>query len=112
MVEHLEHVKRKVLEWPKAFNEALAGREKFVRKFRVRLVLFADLRETPESLLATEFFVVYQQHEADTPVPITQLAEFESFVDGISTSGGGDEPESALEALSVAISSEWTHEDE
>jgi hypothetical protein len=45
-------------------------------------------------------------------MPITQLAEFEAFVDGVSTSGGGgDEPESALEALSVAIGSQWTHED-
>jgi hypothetical protein len=110
MSGHLEHVKRKILEWPKNFNEALARTNRAVQKLRVRVVLFADLRDTPESLLATQFFVIYQQPEADTPVIITQLAEFESFVYSISTSGGGDEPESALEALSVAIGSEWTHE--
>jgi hypothetical protein len=111
MAEHLEHVKKKVLQMPKDLIVAHARKEKIMRKLRVRLVLFADLREAPESLLATEFFVVHQEPEKDTPMPITQLAEFEAFVDGVSTSGGGgDEPESALEALSVAIGSEWTHE--
>jgi hypothetical protein len=38
------------------------------------------------------------------------MAKFESFVNGLSARGGGDEPESALEALSIAQSSDWTHE--
>jgi hypothetical protein len=36
-----------------------------------------------------------------------QRQEFETFVSGLRADGGGDEPESALEALAVAIDSAW-----
>jgi hypothetical protein len=68
---------------------------------RIRVVAFRDFKNDSDALSASEFFVVE---------PSTDLARFESFVNGLSASGGGDEPESALEALGVAQASAWTHE--
>jgi hypothetical protein len=101
MVEHLEHVKKKILLFRCDFIEALAQRDKVVNQLRIRTIAFRDLSDDPNSLIASDFLVVE---------PSIDLAKFESFVNGLSASGGGDEPESALEALSVAIGSEWTHE--
>lgn len=37
----------------------------------------------------------------------TQAADFANFVTGIEAEGGGDEPESGLEALALALQSNW-----
>jgi hypothetical protein len=39
-----------------------------------------------------------------------QEGDLQSFVNGITVSGGGDGPESALEAISLAMKSDWTTE--
>jgi hypothetical protein len=90
-----------VRKFPHDVRDALAKQYKIVNTLRVRVVAFRDLGNDADALSASEFFVVE---------PSTDLARFESFVNGLSASGGGDEPESALEALGVAQASAWTHE--
>jgi hypothetical protein len=67
---------------------------------RVRVIVFRDLNfEGPDFLQATPFFNLPDQTDS-----------FASFVDTITADGGGDEPESGLEALSVAMHSDWRRE--
>jgi hypothetical protein len=87
--------------FPHDLRDALAKKDKIVHTLRIRLVAFRDLGNDADALSASEFSVVE---------PSTDLARFESFVNGLSASGGGDGPESALEALGVAQASAWTHE--
>lgn len=93
--------KVKVQKFPHDLRDALAKKDKIIQKLRIRVVAFRDCANDSDSLVASDFFTVE---------PSTDLAKFESFVNGLSASGGGDEPESALEALGVAQASNWTHE--
>jgi hypothetical protein len=101
MAPVIDLVKEKVRKFPHDVRDKFAKKDKLVNTLRVRVVVFRDLGNDADALSASEFFVVE---------PSTDLARFESFVNGLSASGGGDGPESALEALGVAQASAWTHE--
>jgi hypothetical protein len=101
MTPVIDLVKEKVRKFPHDLRDALAKKDKIIHTLRIRVVAFRDFKNDSDALSASEFFVVE---------PSTELAKFESFVNGLSASGGGDEPESALEALGVAQASAWTHE--
>ena len=70
---------------------------KDVSQTRIRVIAYRDFgADARDALQFTPFFKMPGQARA-----------FESFVRSLATFGGGDEPESGLEALSVAIDSEW-----
>ena len=96
----LDLVKEKVRKFPHNIKDSLVKNGKVV-ELRVRVIAFRDFANDADAMQASEFFTVE---------PDTDLAKFESFVSGLSASGGGDEPDSALEALSIALMSNWTHE--
>jgi len=95
----IDLVKEKVRKFPNDLKDALAVKEKEIHEMRIRVVAFRDFASDSDALAASEFFVVE---------PSTDSANFESFVNGLAASGGGDEPESALEALAIAMGSDWT----
>lgn len=101
MTPVIDLVKEKVRKFPHDLRDALTKKDKVVNTLRIRVVAFRDFGNDSDALNASEFFVVE---------PSTEVAKFESFVNGLSASGGGDEPESALEALGVAQASAWTHD--
>ena len=101
MTPVLDVVKEKVRKFPHDLKDKLATKDKVVNTLRIRTIAFRDFANDADAMQASEFFVVE---------PGTDLAKFESFINGLSASGGGDEPESALEALGVAQMSNWTHE--
>lgn len=101
MTPVIELVKEKVRKFPHDLKDALAVNKKLINTFRIRVIAFRDFANDSDALIASDFFTVE---------PSTDLAKFESFVNGLSASGGGDEPESALEALGIAQASDWTHE--
>jgi hypothetical protein len=97
----IDVVKENVRKFPSDLRATLDKKGKIVNTLRIRTIAFRDFGNDTDALSASEFFVVE---------PSTELAKFESFVNGLSASGGGDEPESALEALGIAQSSAWTHD--
>jgi hypothetical protein len=101
MTPVIDLVKENVRKFPKDLRETCAVKEKIVNTLRIRTIAFRDFGNDSDALNASDFFVVE---------PSTELAKFESFVNGLVASGGGDEPESALEALAIAQGSNWTHE--
>lgn len=101
MTPVIDLVKEKVRKFPNDLRDGLAKKDKIVNTLRIRVVAFRDFANDSDALSASEFFTVE---------PSTDVAKFESFVSGLAASGGGDEPESALEALGIAQASSWTHE--
>jgi len=95
----IDLVKSQVRKFPTDLLSDLKTNEKNVSQLRIRVIGFRDFGSDSEPLIASPFFIVE---------PSDDLASFESFVGGLVANGGGDEPESALEALSVALRSEWT----
>ncbi len=96
----LERVKLRMLTLDGQIEEELQRSKRVLDSLRVRLVVFRDLYEHQESAFeVTKFFELPNQR-----------AEFESAVKGIEAFGGGDAPESGLEALFLAMRSAWRNE--
>ena len=95
----IDLVKEKVRKFPTDLKDALAVKDKQIHELRIRVVAFRDLESDSDALEVSEFFMVE---------PSTDSANFESFVSRLGASGGGDEPESGLEALAIAMGSDWT----
>ncbi|MBR5143489.1 MAG: VWA domain-containing protein [Clostridia bacterium] len=86
------------------YNEFVDGMEmngKYVDTLRVKIIAFRDFICDSQPMVQSDFFVL--------PKDSTKLR---SFLDGIEAIGGGDGPECALEAVSVAMNSDWTLEGE
>jgi len=68
-----------------------------VAEIRLRVIAFRDYRyDGSKAMLTTGFLTLPAQN-----------TEFSSFISKLHSSGGGDEPESGLEALNIAMSSDW-----
>ena len=95
---YLELVKKWIWDFPSFLvseNELLDRR---VSDARIKIVPFRDLSADANGLSVSPWFVV-------EPDGDSQLLR--RFLDELEAIGGGDEPESALEALGVAINSPW-----
>jgi len=96
----LETVKFRILGLDADIAERLKVSNRILESLRVRLIVFRDLYDDPESAFEiTRFF--------DLP---TQQSEFAAAVKNIEAFGGGDQPESGLEALFLAMKSGWRNE--
>ena len=96
----MDLVKDQVCKFPSELRDSLAKKGQHVHELRVRVIAFRDFASDTDCLEASEFFTV---------APPTDLTDFTLFVNQLSASGGGhDEPESGLEALAIALSSDWT----
>ncbi|MBR2460195.1 MAG: VWA domain-containing protein [Clostridia bacterium] len=65
---------------------------------RIKIIAFRDYKYDKEPMTESHFF---NQNEVD---------ELEGFLEHLTAEGGGDEPENALEALALAIKSDWNTE--
>ena len=97
MKPYLASVKKRALEFHALLKADMLKKKKGVDEIRVRVIAFRDLHhEGPDAIEASRFFRL--------PEDNSQYAE---HVNGLTAVGGGDIPESALEALAVAIRSPW-----
>ncbi|GAB2606751.1 hypothetical protein Aab01nite_01930 [Paractinoplanes abujensis] len=93
----VDRLKEGVLTLPKRLAEAAAVGDKAIGELRVRFVAYRDFRDNPaDALQESRFF----------RMP-AQAGELETAVRDLEAGGGGDEPESGLEALAVAFGSDW-----
>lgn len=93
----LDQVKEGALTFHKRLEESMAAKDKAISNLRLRVVAYRDFRDNAaDAIQQSPFFSVPGQ-----------VGEFESFVSSLRAGGGGDEPESGLEALAEALSSEW-----
>ena len=92
----LDEVKRKALSFGEIFREAMNANGKEVHQLRVKVIVFRDYIIDSEPMVESRFFKLPEEK-----------TQFNSFVGKIEASGGGDEPENALEAISAALGSDW-----
>ncbi len=76
----------------------MSTKGKVITGMRVRVIAFRDIFADSPAFEVSDFYDLSQQAE-----------DFQRFLVGLKAKGGGgDGPESALEALSIAINSPWT----
>jgi von Willebrand factor type A domain len=98
MTSIIERVKAGAVRFHDELSKVMAEKDKQVDELRIRVVTFRDYYDDDsDALIASDFIALPEQQ-----------AELERFVAGIRATGGGDEPETGLEALAEAMRSPWT----
>ena len=99
MHDCIENAKKMTVNFKNEFLDAMkeAGKD-CTGAIRTKVVAFRD-EKCGEKKEVSPFFTMPDQED-----------EFKAFVDGLKEAGGGDEPESAYEALIEAFNSEWVKE--
>ena len=92
----INDVKKNALSFYRKFVDKMEVEEKPVEQLRIKVIAFRDFAVDSEPMLESRFFILDQENE-----------EFESFVNQIKAIGGGDCPENSLEALALAMKSDW-----
>lgn len=93
----IEEVKRNALSFHANMTDRLEDSGREVDQLRIKVIAFRDYGCDSEPMVQSEFFKLPEENSA-----------FEAFVNGIEASGGGDGPENALEAIALALKSDWT----
>lgn len=95
----LDTVKDNALKFYPDLKAACDAKGKEISELRIRVIAFRDfMADEGEAIKETGFFNIPEQE-----------ADFKAFVNGLVAAGGGDEPENGLEALALAMKSDWTH---
>ena len=98
MLPLLDTVKKNALNFYRDLMRTMAEKDKVVHGVRVKIIAFRDfLADGKNAIVESAFFSLPDESK-----------EFESFVNKITPFGGGDDPEDGLEALAIAINSNWT----
>lgn len=96
MASIIEDVKSSALSFYQKFVDEMEAKSKSVQQLRIKVIAFRDYGVDSEAMVESKFFVLDEESR-----------EFHDFVNAIEASGGGDEPESSLEALALAMNSDW-----
>jgi len=93
-------VKENALRFYDDLATLMRQKSKQIDVLRVKVIAFRDYYvDGDKSMETSEFLTLPDQKD-----------EFKKFIDAIQADGGGDEPENGLEALSLAIQSDWSKE--
>lgn len=98
MGELLDTVKANALKFYPDLKSKCDEKGKEISELRIRVIGFRDFYADRSMAIQDSGFF---------NIP-TQESDFKSFVNGLQPTGGGDEPENGLEALALAINSDWT----
>jgi len=102
MEKMIETVKNATLTFQDELYEALKENKRIIKNLRVKVTWFRDFYFDGQYAYGeSKFFELPEEKE-----------EFHDFVAGIQAAGGYDDPESALEALTLAMRSDFTQEGE
>ncbi len=99
MAPIINEVKDNAMAFCTKFHEAMEANGKNVEQLRIKVIPFRDYAYDGAMAMDdnSNFYVLPEQND-----------DFRNYVQGIRAAGGGDEPESALEAMALAMRSDWT----
>jgi hypothetical protein len=98
MTPILDRVKDNALRFYDDVQTNLTDKGKNVDELRVRVIAFRDFKaDGPAALQESPFYSLPEEQTG-----------FAGFVRGLVAEGGGDAPESGLEAVALAVNSSWT----
>jgi hypothetical protein len=93
----IDRVKANASKFYDDLSKKMAEKSKIIDALRVKVIVFRDYYAMDkEPMVESPFYTLPAEKEA-----------FQSFVNSIGAEGGGDEPENGLEALALAIKSDW-----
>ena len=92
----INEVKARALSMHEDIINGLRDKKRKVTKMRIKVVVFRDIYVDPVPFEVSEFFTLPEESD-----------EFRSFVENIRATGGGDEPENSIEALYMAMQSDF-----
>lgn len=94
----IDLVKSSALNFYQDLVEKMRASKKNVDQIRAKVIVFRDYwaDAADQVMITSKFFDLS-----------SQSAEYANFVSSIYADGGGDEPENGLEALALALNSEW-----
>lgn len=98
MTPILDQVKANALRFYSDVQSNLTAKGKTIDELRVRVVAFRDIVADGDAALQESPFFALPAEEKG----------FSGFVNGLAAEGGGDAPESGLEAVALAMTSPWT----
>lgn len=91
-------VKDNALNFGEVIMEEAEAKAKYVNNLRIKVVVFRNyISDGDRAMEESKFFTLPEEVEG-----------YKAFVDNIEASGGGDKSESGLEALALAMGSDWT----
>lgn len=93
----IDEVKERATSFEADLRSALNSAGKEISGLRARVVAYKDYLFDDDAVQASPFFELPAESSA-----------FRDFVSKLTPDGGGDEPESGLEALATAIRSDWS----
>ncbi|GGP00225.1 vWA domain-containing protein [Wenjunlia tyrosinilytica] len=93
----LGSVKSSAMTFQPRLEAVMQEKGKSISQLRIKTIAFRDFgHQEDDAIESTDFLRLPEQTET-----------FRTFLHGIDATGGGDVPESGLEALSLAVSSPW-----
>ena len=93
----IDEVKEKAIHFYQDLQALLDRKNKTVATLRLKVIVFRDYYvDGDQSMQSSPFFVMPKDQ-----------SNFAAFVKNIVADGGGDDPENGLEALALAMASEW-----
>lgn len=97
----IKEVRESAMQFCDRFHEAMQAGGKNVDALRVKVIAFRDYLPSKEIPMTESPFYTLPK----------ESRQFHDFVEGIKArGGGGDGPENALEAMALAMRSDWTRE--
>ena len=97
MTPVIDQVKAGAMGFHDRLLEVMGAKDKYVSSLRLRVVAYRDYYDNAsDALFHTPFFALPDQ-----------ATQFTTYVSGLYADGGGDEPESGLEGLALAMASDW-----
>jgi len=93
----LDSVKGSALLFRERLEAAMQEKGKAISQLRIKVIAFRDFGDFADDAIQETGFFVFPD----------EAAEFKDFVSGLDADGGGDAPESGLEALALAIHTDW-----
>ncbi|MBD2776403.1 vWA domain-containing protein [Iningainema tapete] len=94
----IEEVKASALSFYDKLEAKMAEKNKRIDQLRAKVIVFRDYWADPaEKVMVCSNFLNLR----------TQASDFAAFISEIVAEGGGDEPENGLEALGLALTSNW-----
>ncbi|MGW1771013.1 vWA domain-containing protein [Streptomyces sp. NPDC002104] len=93
----LDTVKSSALQFHDRLDQVMGKKGKAISQLRLKVIAFRDFGDDPSDAIEETPFLRLPD----------QAREFEKFVESIDATGGGDIPESGLEALALAVNSPW-----
>ena len=97
MAPYLDEVKANALSILQKYVEGVEESGYTLEQLRIKVIAFRDYKYDEVPMVESAFFTLPEERDA-----------FESCLNGIEAKGGGGGAENALEALALALRSDWT----